>query len=142
MNTQRSLQLARPVALRFEHAMGALAQLAELRLYDNKIGDDGMKALADAVSMGALGNLVVLHLLKNQITDDGFVTLMPFLKKGGKLSNLTTFSIGSGITDKGMTEFADILSNGALASLEKLYVDDTEHPALKDACEALGIELL
>ena len=70
---------------------------------------------------------------------------MPFLKKGGKLCKLTEFSIGSGITDKGMTEFADVLSNGALASLKHLYVDDgplgTEHPALKAACEARRVHL-
>ena len=56
--------------------------------------------------------------------------------------NLNTNKIG----DPGITALADALGKGALASLEKLRVDDgplgTEHPALKDACEALGIELL
>ena len=90
---------------------------------------------------GALDKLTVFHLLGNQITDDGFATFMPYLKNCSNLSNLTAFSIGSGITDKGMKEFADILSNGALASLSLLSVDDCEHPALKDACQARGINL-
>ena len=112
-----------------------------LRLNDNNIGDAGLTALAKAVESGALDKLTVLHLAANQITDDGFATLMPFLKKGGKLSNLTKFSIGSGVTDKGMKEFADILSSGALASLKDLYVDNSEHPALKAACLARGIDV-
>ena len=104
---------------------GALASLKELQLGGNQIGDDGLKALAEACASGALDKLTVLHLGGgNQITDDGFATLMPFLKKGGELSNLTKFSIGSGVTDKGMKEFADILSSGALASLEKLLLND------------------
>ena len=45
----------------------------------------------------------------------------------------------------GITALADALGKGALASLKTLYVDDgplgTEHPALKAACEARGIEL-
>ena len=49
------------------------------------------------------------------------------------------------IGDAGMVALSDSLAMGALASLETLYVDDgpldTDHPALKAACEARGIEL-
>ena len=49
------------------------------------------------------------------------------------------------IGDTGITALADVLGKGALASLEQLYVDygplGIEHPALKAACEARGIEL-
>ena len=45
------------------------------------------------------------------------------------------------ISDPGLAALADVLGKGALASLETLVVDDEEHPALKAACQARGIEL-
>ena len=74
-----------------------------------------MSAFANAVSNGALPKLLFLDLGNDSISDPGIASL------------------------------ASALSKGALASLETLYVDDgplgTEHPALKAACEAHGIEL-
>jgi len=50
------------------------------------------------------------------------------------------------IGDVGVSALSLAIANGAMASLETLYVDDgplgTEYPALKAACEARGIELL
>ena len=49
------------------------------------------------------------------------------------------------IGDAGLTALAKAVENGALASLETLYVADgplgTEHPALKAACKVRGIKL-
>ena len=64
----------------------------------------------------------------------------------GALPALTHFYLdGNQIGDAGLTSFSGALASGALASLEMLYVDDgplgTEHPALKAACEARGIQL-
>ena len=102
----------------------AMANLQELWLNRNQIGDDGMKALADVLKSpkGALASLQQLYLQNNNITDDGFETLMPLLKKGGKLSNLTGFGIGTHITDKGMTQFTEILAMGALASCARPFI--------------------
>ena len=60
-------------------AIGAMANLRELELRDNEIGDAGITALAQACASGAMANLTVLHLLQNKITDDGFATLFPLL---------------------------------------------------------------
>ena len=52
---------------------------------------------------------------------------------------------GNNIGDDGMRYLADAFAKGAMACLTGLSVDDgplgTEHPALKAACEARGIEL-
>ena len=45
------------------------------------------------------------------------------------------------IGDVGLQALADALGKGALASLEMLFVDNEEHPALKAACQARGIDL-
>jgi hypothetical protein len=47
------------------------------------------------------------------------------------------------IGDHGLAALAGALGKGALASLKTLVVelDDEEHPALKAACQARGIEL-
>ena len=49
------------------------------------------------------------------------------------------------IGDAGLSALAEAVGKGALASLKTLYVDDgplgTEHPALKVACDARGINL-
>ena len=97
-------------------ASGALASCQELILSTNQIGDAGLKALAEACrANGALASCQELNLFNNQIGDIGLSAL------------------------------AKACASGALASLSELYVDDgplgTEHPALKAACEARGIEL-
>ena len=48
---------------------------------------------------------------------------------------------GNKIGNAGITALATSLGSGALASLETLVVDDEEHPALKAACQARGIDL-
>ena len=74
------------------------------------------------------------------------VVLCSFLSKGA-LASLQTLSLANNlIGDDGLKAFAEACrAKGALASLSELYVDDgplgTEHPALKAACEARGIEL-
>ena len=85
--------------------------------------------------------LTQLNLAGNNITDDGFAMLMPLLKKGGKLCNLTGFGIGSHVTDKGMTNFTEILSMGAMAKLEELWlqgnqIGDSGMAAFADAIAA------
>jgi len=50
---------------------GVLANVNCLWLNSNQIGDDGTRALADALMQGALTRLQVLYLNDNQISDDG-----------------------------------------------------------------------
>ena len=89
-----------------------MCNMQELHLFNNKIGDVGLQAFADALGKGALPALEQLELTSNQIGDDGLSAL------------------------------ASACASGALAQLKTLVVDDEEHPALKAACQARGIELL
>ena len=101
--------------------MGALGSLVQLWLQGNRIGDEGMKAIASAADSGALPLLLSLELRSNVIGDAGMVALANAIKP-----------IPGNPTR-------------ALPSLLILGVDDgllgTEHPQLKAACEARGIVL-
>ena len=59
---------------------GALANLEELYLHRNKIGDAGMGALAGACASGGLANLKILYLHRNKIGDDGITALADALE--------------------------------------------------------------
>ena len=93
-----------------------------LNLYGNNIGDDGMRYLADAFAKGALAQVTVFSIALNKITDAGLATLA---------HAITPVSAGG---------------SGAMASLQQLLVDKgplgSEHPALKAACDARGIDLI
>ena len=92
-------------------AIRALAQLIHLELWDNQIGDAGMKAFSDALAIGALAQLTHLWLMGNQIGDEG------------------------------MKAFSKALTKKAMKSLEKLYMDDgPQGTALNTACKARMIE--
>ena len=70
-------------------ASGSLAQLRDLQLWRNKIGDVGMQAFASAVASGSLPDLTHLYINKNQIGDDGMVRLAAAITSGW-LPNLET----------------------------------------------------
>ena len=90
-----------------------MCNMQELYLNNNKIGDPGIIALADALGKGALPALQELSLSYNQIGDTG------------------------------MAAFAGAVSKGALASLKKIVVDakHERHPQLLAACQPRGIEI-
>jgi len=142
---------------------GALARCQELSLASNNIGDVGMTAFAQAITpvsaggSGALPLLQELYLYVNNIGDVGltaFAQAITPVSAGGSgalpLCQRLSFNWNQ-IGDIGMTAFAEAIKpvgeggSGALVSLKNLYVDNgplgTEHPALKAACEARGIEL-
>lgn len=103
-----------------------MCRAQKLWLWQNQIGDAGVTALAQAAAGGALAQLTDLYLMDNKISDDGFATLFPLLNKDGRLSGLTGFGIGSRVTDKGMKEFAKLLAREALAQVEKLYLSNNQ----------------
>ena len=69
-------------------ASGALASLQDLNLGTNQIGDDGLKALAEACASGALASLKELYLYENQIGDAGISALADAVSSGA-LDKLT-----------------------------------------------------
>ena len=127
-------------------AIGAFASLETLRLGGNWIGDGGMHAFASAVAKGALGNLKELYLSQNRIGDAGLTSFAEAIGASGALAQLETLYFQQNeIGEGGMQAFASAVASGSLPSLKTLFVDDgplgTEHTALKEACEARGIDL-
>jgi len=114
---------------------GALANLKWLNLYDNKIGDVGMSAFAQAVKpvskggSGALPNLTELNVGSNHIGDAGvtaFAQAITPVGKGGSgaLPYLGTLALQlNRIGDVGMAAFAQAVkpvSEGGSGALPKL----------------------
>ena len=132
-------------------ANGAMANCQELWLSENQIGNIGMEAFAEALANGAMANCQKLYLHENQIGDVGMTAFAQAIKPvsegdSGALAQCQELDLhGNQIGDTGMAAFAKALANGAMASLDTLYVDDgplgTDHPALKVECEARGIVL-
>tara|TARA_B100001175_G_scaffold302885_1_gene297370 strand:- start:206 stop:847 length:642 start_codon:yes stop_codon:yes gene_type:complete len=121
-------------------ATGSLANLEVLNLYNNKIGDDGMKEFAKAIARGSLAKLESLNFSHNQIGDEGMKVFASAIASGS-LANLTHLYLNMNmIGDAGMTAFARAM--GALGSLTALYlghnqIGDVGMIALADAIAAL-----
>ena len=60
----------------------------------------------------------------------------------GALASVIALDISHNhVGDAGLSALASACADGALASLGVLFVDNKEHPALKAACQARGIDL-
>ena len=124
---------------------GALAQLKELRLGFNSIGDVGMAAFADAVWSGAFPALKELWLMSNSIGDAGISTLADSVSRGA-LAQLEALNLyNNSIGDVGISALADSVSKGALPALQQLslyknQIGDAGISALADSMSkgALG----
>ena len=66
-----------------------MCNMQVLHLFNNKIGDVGLQAFADALGKGALASLEVLFLENNQIRDAGLSALAEAVGKGA-LDNITS----------------------------------------------------
>ena len=69
-------------AVEHAHAQGALKALEGLILIDNKIGDEGLRHLVDALARGAAPALKTLSLYGNRIGDEGLRYLGDALVRG------------------------------------------------------------
>ena len=101
----------------------------ELYLYENKIRDAGLTALAEAVESGALAQLTRLDLDRNRIGDAGLTALAEAIKPtadnaSGALANLTILGLGENkIGDIGLEALAKAITpdkdgKGALDNLQ------------------------
>lgn len=122
---------ARPVS--------ALAQLEQLTLVGNSIGDDGMSALADAFSKGALPMLHTLNLARNRISDVGIAAFAKSCANGAlaelKVLTFTRNEIG----EPALECLSSLISGGSLPALKDIFMLKYA-PALEAACERRGVE--
>jgi Ran GTPase-activating protein (RanGAP) involved in mRNA processing and transport len=90
-----------------------MAQLTELKLFGNKIGDEGMTAFSTALASGVLVQLTCLDFDNNQIGDVGMKAFSTALTSGA-LPQLKELHLGSNqIGDEGMKSFSTALDSGA-----------------------------
>ena len=101
-------------AFMYAHANGSMRNFVDLRLSNNRIGDEGMKAFSAATSSGSLRALTRLDLDGNQIGDAG------------------------------MTDFSRAIASGSLPACNVIGVRENPGNAasLKAACEERGIMCL
>ena len=99
-----------------------LDPLQELYLNNNEIGDDGVKALASAISSGALEHCESIDLANNSIGDEGMKALAQAIAPvsaggSGALKNCHCLVLEDNqIGDDGMRSLADALAKGAMAN--------------------------
>ena len=109
-------------ALRAAHTGGGLRKVETLSLYDNKMGDRGIAALAALLEEGAVPKLERLYLHSNQISEAGVAALASALR-GGALPSCTTIYLHSNqISDAGVAALASALRGGAMPSCKELHL--------------------
>ena len=100
------------------HRSHTLPQLYELWLSSNSIGDDGVCALAAALSGGAFAGLGDLRLQYNRVSDRGVRALM-----AAPLPNLWYLGLSDNcFTDAALRDVEAALVAGAMPRLEFLTV--------------------
>lgn len=114
-------------------ACGALTHLA---IQHNRIGDDGLTALAGALSHGALPQLRWLYAGQNGFGDAGVEALAGALGHGA-CPALTRLGLqANSIGDAGLATLGDALQAGAMREGEFIYLSD--NPFTLDGREALA----
>ena len=124
-----------------------------LGLEGNRIGDDGLKALAEACrASGALAQLIRLDMDGNQIGDAGMTAFAGAVGKGA-LDNLELLMlISNQIGDDGISALAKAITpskdgKGALAQGARIYLKDNDNAtetgkqAMRDAAKARGLSV-
>jgi len=123
----------------------AKSKLWQLVLTDNKVGDESLAVLADAVKTdsSAFGSLKWLFLDGTEIGDKGVTALAEALTVG--LKAVTRLALqDTKLTNRGLKSLAEAISKGALPKCEYLYVQNNDFDAagkqmLKAATKPRGI---
>jgi len=103
-----------------------LGSLNYLRLHNNQIGDEGMKAFSTAIASGALANLTFLSIAGNQIGDAGMSEFSRAIASGslGKLEKLNLYN--NRIGNEGMKAFSTAIASGSLGDLQELWLNNNQ----------------
>ena len=103
-------------ALRAAHTGGGLRKVDTLSLYDNKMGDRGIAALATLLEEGAVPKLERLYLHSNQISEAGVAALASALRGGAMPSCKELHLFNNQISDAGFGALATALRGGEMPS--------------------------
>lgn len=128
---------------------GMLTSLRELRLFGNRIGDEGMVALADALGERPMlcRNLEELWLQSNLIGDRGLTYTVELLFNGSMVKLRRLLLSDNQIGNAGVAVLGKALNRGALGKLKKLslqgnLIDDDAvdelHKSLHNRMYSLG----
>src|ERR1700729_2155198 len=90
--------------------------ITNIYLSDNQIGDEGAKAIADALKVN--NNITDIDLAYNQIGTEGAKAIADALKVNHTITNVYLF--GNQIGDEGAKAIADILEENRLKVLTKI----------------------
>ncbi len=107
-------------------AAGGLPRLKDLSLASNEIGVAGVQALASAFAGGACRELEHLHLAGNAIGDAGVTALTAALQKGALPNLKTLWLANNSIGDEGVKALMAAAGCGRLARLEELSISINE----------------
>jgi Ran GTPase-activating protein (RanGAP) involved in mRNA processing and transport len=122
----------------FQHIPGgpvACGALTSLAIQHNRIGDDGLTAIARAVTSGALPQLRWLYAGQNGVGDAGAAALAGALAHGA-CPALTRLGLQSNsIGDAGLAALSEALQAGAMREGEFIYLSD--NPFTSEGREAL-----
>jgi hypothetical protein len=107
------------------------AQLQELYLYYNQIGNEGMTSFSAALVSGAMAQLEKLGLYKNWIGSEGMVAFSTALASRA-LSQLTDLNLSdNGIGAKAMASFMKEIGYGAMAKVTSLNLNGSDVGAIE-----------
>ena len=135
------------VAVAASGADSSLAKLAELNLYDNKLGADGCAALSDELGRGALASLRRLFLGANAIGTEGckrFAACLLLDEDGdgsGALPELRTLHLyRNGIGKDGIVQLGKALHGWGLHRVTEIVLDgnDLDHRPKQFVLDALS----
>lgn len=99
----------------------AFPNLKILELTDCMIGDKGTRSIAHALKQQKLSNLETLMMGNNRIGNDGMKALCDAARDGINLANLKILNMTeNNIGDEGVRALAEECKNGALSNLEEL----------------------
>jgi len=112
-------------ALEWAHANDATTSACILFLGANKLTDAALPRLVEVLSAGAMPKLRTLILTDNALSDAGLSVLQPLV--AGRLSQkLNKLGYGSGLTDEGVRVLVALATDGHLANLEILWLQNNQ----------------
>jgi hypothetical protein len=149
----RAFELARSPPISQAMSTGQTPALAELELDANRIGDQGLTALAGALLVAAPGTMALTELGLgngyggNLIGDVGLLSLLQ-AARAGRLARLRRLTLSNNeVSDEAAAQLTEIISEGAmpalrLVALQSNFIADYRLRPLSEECKRRSVTLL